>query len=104
MSSMTRLRVQICATCCVLGGATAFLAFTNRGMLVLAIAIGVAAVLAVLLWFSRPDLFRSTAPDRPVDEAGARSLRCVATSNAEGYTSRSGGPEDQPDSQRTSTR
>ena len=67
MSSMMRLRLQICAMCCVLGGVTAFLAFTSRGMLVLAIAIGVAVVLAVLLWFSRPDLFRSTAPDRPAN-------------------------------------
>ena len=66
MSSMTRLRAQICATCCVLGGATAFLAFTHRGMLVLALAVGVAVVLALWLWRARPDLFRSTGSDRPV--------------------------------------
>lgn len=82
MSSMTRLRVRICATCFVLGGATAFLAFTNRGMLVLAVALGVAVVLATWLWRSRPDVFLPAVPGRQPTDQAQPALRRIITPDA----------------------
>lgn len=66
MGSQARLRVQVCAACCVLGSATAFLAFTQRGMLILGLALVVAAGIALWLWRSRPDMFRPMHPATPV--------------------------------------
>lgn len=68
MGALTRLRVQVCATCCVLGGATAFLAYTQRGLLILGLALAVGVGLAFWLARSRPELLHPTheAPHAPM--------------------------------------
>lgn len=73
MGSLTRLRVQVCATCGVLGCAVAFLAYTQRGMLILGLALGVAALVALLIWRSRPGVFQPTRDTVPAARL-ARSL------------------------------
>lgn len=65
MGSLTRLRVQVCAACCVLGGATAFLAYTQSGLLILGLALAVAAVLALWLARGRPAMFHPTHDATP---------------------------------------
>jgi uncharacterized membrane protein len=63
MSPLTRLRLKVIAVACVLGVVTAYLTFTPAGLVVLAVASALAALLALWLWRSRPELF-TTAADR----------------------------------------